>query len=107
MYSCRVVKILEGLAAVAAAVAGDALHLAESSASLSTGNISAANTAQVASRAWIMLLRPCLQLVVGVLWSISVWLAVDGEVDYSLLHPLVAYLVPTVLGSISVWFALD
>ena len=98
-------KGLEGFAALASAVAGASLHLAESSASLS-----AANTAQVASRAWLMLLRPFLQLGIGGIWSLSVWFASAGqgaEDRSALLHPLLVYLIPACLGSISVWCALD
>jgi hypothetical protein len=95
---------LEGFAALASAVAGASLHLAESSASLST-----ANTAQVASRAWLMLLRPFLQLGIGGIWSLSVWFASAGQggEDRALLHPLLVYLIPACLGSVSVWCALD
>ena len=77
---------------------------AENSSRLST------NTARVASRAWITLLRPVVQLVVaGLLWSTSVLLAASEEDERGgvLLHPLLMYLVPAGLGSMSVWFALD
>ena len=66
-------------------------------------------TARVASRAWAMLLRPFLQLGVGILWSTSVWAAAgrEDEQGHSPLHPLLVYLIPAGLGSVAVWFALD
>eukprot|EP01043_Picozoa_sp_COSAG02_P019407 COSAG02_NODE_933_length_15812_cov_68.551709_3_plen_133_part_00 len=109
--TCRLAKALECLATLASAVAGASLHLAESSAPLGTGNNFDRNTALIASRAWIMLLRPFLQLGIGMLWSMSVWIAIGedgvGGEGRMLLHPLLIYLVPACLGSISVWFALD
>eukprot|EP01043_Picozoa_sp_COSAG02_P103611 COSAG02_NODE_39619_length_415_cov_0.632911_1_plen_95_part_01 len=80
-FARRLAKALECFATLASAIAGASLHLAENSASLGAGNTCVRNTPQVASRAWIMLLRPFVQIATGVLWSMSVWLVVgeDGE----------------------------
>ena len=108
--ACRIVKVMEGLAVVGATAAGGSLHLAESSAPVGSGGGGIdSQTARVASRAWAMLLRPFLQLGVGILWSTSVWAAAgrEDEQGHSPLHPLLVYLIPAGLGSVAVWFALD
>ena len=68
-----------------------------------------------------LLLRPCLQLSIGVLWSLTSLLAspaedIEGgsalgveEVGERLLtvHPLLLYLVGAGLGCAAVWLALE
>jgi len=109
---------------VGAGAAGAVLHLAErptvaDGAGAGSGIQSAAQaygsgqSAQVASRAWALLLRPVVQLGLGLAWSASAFTLIsqseeqEEQTGQLLLHPLVVYLAPVGLGSLAVWFALE